>query len=68
MSKRGIWGVSVELNERGLSKVGSDRDLIDRLMQAMKEDDDDAARQAKEVAEARMNQVCRQHMLDLFVK
>ena len=59
MSRRGIWGVSVDLNERGLSRAGSDKELVDRLLQAMKEDDDEAERQAKEAAEKQKMQVRR---------
>lgn len=57
MSRRGIWGVSVELNERGLSRAGDDKELMDRLLQAMKEDDDEATRQTKAAAGNKMNQV-----------
>lgn len=57
MSRRGIWGVSVELNERGLSRAGNDQELTNRLLQAMKEDDDEATTQMKESAGGKTNQV-----------
>jgi Ca2+-binding EF-hand superfamily protein len=40
MQKKGVWGVAVELGARGLSKSGTDKELQERLMQAMKDEEE----------------------------
>jgi Ca2+-binding EF-hand superfamily protein len=40
MSKKGVWGVAVELGAKGLSKSGTDKELQERLLQAMKDEEE----------------------------
>ena len=64
VAQKGMWGVSVELAERDLSREGSDQEMMVRLQEALREEDSTVDEEALARAEATHHLMGRTSLLD----